>query len=123
MYRYRAIVQRVVDGDTYDLVIDVGFYMTLTTRVRLRGVDTPEVRGESRAAGLVASAWVKERLPEGCAVLVRTYKMGKFGRYIADVYYVPGAPDATAERLEAEGIDLAGALLAAGMAVVMEGGV
>ena len=42
-YRYRAKLDRVVDGDTMDVVIDLGFYVELRERVRLAGIDTPEI--------------------------------------------------------------------------------
>ena len=121
MYQYRATIDRVVDGDTFDLVVDVGFYMSLTTRVRLRGVDTPEVKGPERQDGLRASAYVMERLTPGKVVLIRSYKKGRFGRFIADVSYVPGVEDPTEEQFLSHGIDLAQELLAAGMAVPLVG--
>lgn len=119
MYQYIAVVDRVVDGDTYDLVIDVGFYIKLTARIRLRGVNTPEVRGEEREAGLAAKVFVEARLPPGQRVLVDTYKVGKFGRYIADVRYLPGIPEATTDELRRGGVDLAAELLRAGIAELM----
>ena len=42
-YRYRARLGRVVDGDTIDVLIELGFYVTLRERVRLEGIDTPEI--------------------------------------------------------------------------------
>ena len=42
-YRYRARLERVVDGDTIDVLIELGFYVTLRERVRLEGIDTPEI--------------------------------------------------------------------------------
>ncbi|MCA9693084.1 MAG: hypothetical protein R3A51_11295 [Nannocystaceae bacterium] len=111
MYEYRARVQRVIDGDTFDFDVDVGFYISLRMRVRLRGVNTPELRGDERERGLAAKEFVVEQLPVGSYALIRTAKIGKYGRYIADVRYLPGTPDASVEALQADGVDLAQALL------------
>jgi len=55
LYHYRARLARVVDGDTYDLVFDLGFGARFKTRTRLLDVDTPEVRGPERPDGLLAT--------------------------------------------------------------------
>jgi micrococcal nuclease len=86
MYRYRATVVRVVDGDTLDLMIDVGFRMFGRIRVRLLGYNAPETRGIERSHGLLAKADLQRRLPVGTAIEVRTEKGDAFGRWLADVY-------------------------------------
>jgi len=53
-------VKRIVDGDTYDLLIDLGFGAALDIRVRLLGVDTPELRGQTKEKGKAASRAVSE---------------------------------------------------------------
>lgn len=84
MYDYKAKVQRVVDGDTVDLDIDVGFHMRALVRVRLVGVDTPEVYGPNACEeGKEASAFTKDLLPEGQDVIVTTQKTGKYDRWLA----------------------------------------
>ena len=86
MYEYRAIIYNVVDGDTMDFEIDLGFGIRYDGRLRLWGYNTPEVRGEEKEAGLIVKAYLKEIL-EGQEVKVRTRKwQGKFGRYIAEVF-------------------------------------
>jgi micrococcal nuclease len=90
MYTYNAFVDRVVDGDTYDVQIDLGFNMFMKeVRLRLKGIDTPETWRPSTEAerehGEKATQFVKE-LIEGQFVKVRTYKMGIYGRYEADVF-------------------------------------
>ena len=89
-YEYRAIVRRVVDGDTLDLAIDLGFECTLVTRVRLLGVNTPEVVGATKVAGKAAAAfaeaWAHATNGE---VLIRSYKAHereKYGRWLVEVY-------------------------------------
>ena len=98
---YQAIVKHVVDGDTLDLkfvlrpATDLGFHIIdgptyFEARVRLRGIDTPEIYGVKKhsqewRAGLKASSFVKDLLPIGKLITVVTHKTGKYGRYICDV--------------------------------------
>ena len=87
MYTYRARVVRVVDGDTYDVIVDLGFEIYHKIRVRLRNVDTPEVYGRNASEeGRAASAYVKS-LIEGKNVIITTHKKKAttFGRWEADV--------------------------------------
>jgi endonuclease YncB( thermonuclease family) len=93
MYQYRATLQRVIDGDTIDVTIDLGFYLTSQMKVRLRGVNTPEIRGPERPEGLKAKAFVEEKLPPGKQIVLNTYKVGKYGRYIADVFFHESSDD------------------------------
>lgn len=90
LYTYRAELVRVVDGDTYDLKIDVGFHSTFASRFRLSGYDTPEMRSGSdfekekaREATEFAREWWKRRLD---VAYVRTHKSDSFGRWLAEVY-------------------------------------
>lgn len=88
MYQYRATVDRWVDGDTVDMVVDLGFRMTTHQRFRLLGdgdtpvIDTPE-RGEP---GYVEARQVSESVhPPGSVVIVSTEKPlagDKYGRYL-----------------------------------------
>lgn len=93
MYKYKAVVTRVVDGDTYDVDVDLGFCLTASIRVRLNGIDTPETwrpRNEAeRAHGVEASDFV-EALIDRSEVVVHTYKLGLYGRYSADVTLMDG---------------------------------
>src|SRR5574342_702053 len=87
-YFYKATVVNIVDGDTIDAVIDVGFKMTTTQRLRLLGVDTPEINSKDEAlreAARTAKAWLAEVLLHE-AVIIHTVKSDAFGRYLADVY-------------------------------------
>lgn len=92
-YLYRAEVVRVVDGDTVDVDIDLGFYIWIRKqRVRLLDIDAPEVKGNSKVAGLAASEFLKN-LVDGKTVIIRTAK-GKdgadrddsFGRWLGTIY-------------------------------------
>lgn len=91
---YRAYGLRVVDGDTIDIIIDLGLDVYRTERVRVAGVDTPELRASDpavRAKAIEAKAFTAAHT-EGRLFTVRTYKSGdeKYGRYLADVLLPDG---------------------------------
>ena len=88
-FLYRAELVRVVDGDTVDLLIDLGFHLSTKQRVRLLGIDTPELRGgteETKAAGQRARERVLEVLEGAEELSVQTEKTGKFGRWLGTIY-------------------------------------
>ena len=95
---YHATCERVVDGDSIILTIDAGFDVLLSKQsVRLYGIDTAETRGgtpELKALGNLAKDYVKQLVPEGSGLLIRTHmdRKGKFGRILAEVY-LPEVPD------------------------------
>lgn len=115
MFQYSATVVRVVDGDTAYFDIDLGFQIRMTIETRFKGINTPETRGPSRAEGLKSKAFVETALPVGSLVILNTYKAEKYGRYLADIYYLPGAT--TREAILANGILLNKELLEKGLAV------
>lgn len=82
---YDAEVIRVVDGDTYDLGIDLGFRLYHEDRFRLMEINTPETRGKERSEGLKVKEYVKN-LIEGKMVVVKTFRKEKFGRYLCEIY-------------------------------------
>jgi micrococcal nuclease len=90
MYEYRCKVSRVIDGDTVDVDIDLGFGVWLhKERVRVLGIDTPESRTrdkEEKKYGLAAKAFVKDFFRIGDVVLTtKKYDAkGKFGRILGD---------------------------------------
>ena len=101
VYRLKALV-RVIDGDTVDLDLDLGFSLTLRQRVRLYGVDAPELRSKDpaeKAKGLESQAFVAQWFEQPGPVLVRTSKEEKYGRMLADCYR-EGAPSLCTELLE-----------------------
>jgi len=88
MYTYKAKLKRLVDGDTCYLSIDVGFKITKTIDVRLRGINCPEVRGREKVYGKQVTQYVYsifEKHSGNCEI--KTYKKGKYGRYVADIYF------------------------------------
>ncbi len=93
MYEYFVEeVKNVVDGDTIDVVIDLGFDILFASRVRLAGIDTPESRTTDKAEkalGLEAKEYLKKQLKDVKSVVIRTEKMNsseKYGRILGWVY-------------------------------------
>lgn len=114
MWNYRASVIRVVDGDTVDIKVDLGFDILTNMRVRVLGIDTPEINAADpalRERAHAAKARVEGLLPPGTAVEITTEKdrREKYGRYLASIKL----PDAA---------DLAALLLQEGFAVAYDGG-
>ena len=84
---YAANILRVVDGDTLDVRVDLGFYMTTVQRMRLIGINAPETRGAEGKLGKVCRAYVESLLPVFKAdTTIRTFKADGFGRWLADVH-------------------------------------
>ena len=101
MYEYKAKILRVVDGDTVDVDIDLGFGVWLRNeRVRIMGIDTPESRTrdkQEKKFGLLAKERLKELLPKGKDSVLRTQidkdgedAKGKFGRILGNFVYGHG---------------------------------
>jgi micrococcal nuclease len=93
MYEYFVKeVKNVVDGDTIDVIIDLGFDILFASRVRLAGIDTPESRTidkDEKALGLEAKEYLKKSLKDAKSVVIKTEKMNsseKFGRILGWVY-------------------------------------
>jgi len=102
MYEYRATIVKVVDGDTVDVDIDLGFGIVLSDeRVRIAGIDTPESRTrdkEEKKFGLAAKARVKQLLGKTCVLKTQINKdgedmKGKFGRILGDFNIYDSATD------------------------------
>ncbi len=87
LYTYKATIPRVVDGDTVEANVDLGFGITVKQRLRLLGVNTPEIVGEYRDKGLEAKEWLAT-VVEGQEVVVQTVKdkKDKYGRYLAVIW-------------------------------------
>lgn len=92
-YIYRAKLDRVVDGDTVDALIDVGFDIWFKKRIRFKGVDTWESRTrnlEEKALGLKAKARTKELLEKVSSksgyFRLKSYGLGKYGRVLGELF-------------------------------------
>jgi micrococcal nuclease len=94
MYEYRVKIVKVVDGDTVDVDIDLGFGVWLKKqRVRLYGIDTPESRTRDlveKRFGNMAKAYLKDRLSGGAVLGTRLDKKGKFGRILGEFFVLDG---------------------------------
>ena len=86
LYIFKAKVLRVIDGDTLEMRIDLGFHTHTVRKVRLLGVDTPErgKPGYNEAKAFTTGTVL------GKDVYVQTYQADAFGRYLADVWYQEG---------------------------------
>lgn len=88
MYTYKAICVKVYDGDTITVDIDLGFGVwAKKQKVRLFGIDTPEVRGENKTYGFYVRDFLKEKILDK-EIVIRTEKdkKGKYGRWLGTVY-------------------------------------
>ena len=93
MYKYKATVERVVDGDTIDMTIDLGFKITTHQRIRLAKINTPETYNvkkdsEEYKKGMASKEFVVKRIEaNNNEVIIETDKLvGKYGRYIGTIY-------------------------------------
>lgn len=90
MYEYKAVITNVVDGDTFDMDIDLGFNIHIHERVRLLDIDTPEKFGEEKNLGLIMKQYAEDRFL-GKEVIVRSEKSDaaadtdSFGRWLVSV--------------------------------------
>lgn len=95
MYQYKAKVLRVVDGDTFDLLIDLGFHIFTQIRIRVLDVDTYETKGEFKNYGLKIKEITKELL-ENKEVIIESFKSDselktdKYGRWLCNIYFDNG---------------------------------
>ena len=91
MYEYKCEVTRVVDGDTIDCVLDLGFSILHKCRVRLYGIDTPESRTrdlDEKARGKLASKFLEDSINNGKQVILRSElkdSKGKYGRVLGSI--------------------------------------
>jgi len=88
MYTYKAVLDRVVDGDTIDAHIDLGFDITIHKRIRLAGIDTPESRTrdlEEKKRGLASKDRLIELLGDGNFIL-KSKEVGKYGRVLGTLH-------------------------------------
>ncbi len=99
MYLYAGEVRKVVDGDTLVVCADLGFHVRIDVRLRLRGVNAPEM--ETRAdfkdaaphPGELAKAFLEDQLRLAEVIIFQSFKVDLYGRYVADIYYLPGERD------------------------------
>ena len=124
MYDYKAKVDRVVDGDTIDCTIDLGFKTWKKVRVRMEGINTPESRTrdlEEKERGLAAKARLEEILElNNNECMLKVSGLGKFGRALATVHVTTLSP--TSDESSITLINVNQQLITEGHAVEYHGG-
>jgi micrococcal nuclease len=107
MYQYKIKkITKVIDGDTVDLDIDLGFGITISHRVRLKGINAPETKTldlEEKNKGIQARLWLEKELSRSGEWIIETTKEDKYGRMLGTLYLV-GDPVTVNERMLNEGI-------------------
>ena len=89
LYNYTCKLDRVVDGDTCDAYIDLGFDVSVKKRIRFHGVDTWECRTrnkEEKVKGLAAKAFTKEFLEANKTFILKSHGVGKYGRCLGTIW-------------------------------------
>ena len=90
MYEYNVTVIKIIDGDTIDVDIDLGFKTVLRKqRIRLFGMDTPESRTrdkEEKKRGLLSKKYLTSKCPIGSTIRLRSHGKGKFGRILGEIF-------------------------------------
>ena len=89
MYTYKIKeVIKVIDGDTLDVLIDLGFSISIKSRIRLAGINAPETRTldlNEKSKGLDAKSWLEEEL-KNQEIIIKTVKEEKYGRMLGYLY-------------------------------------
>ena len=108
-YTRTGIVKYIIDGDTIDIECDLGFYVKIKERFRIKGIDTPEIYGKTRGEGLKAKKFLEDTLLNK-EVSIISRKMDGFRRWLADIFYIDAEGNQRNLSLE---------LLQNGLAIVM----
>ena len=93
MYQYKAMLLNVVDGDTVDMDVDMGFNVRIKQRLRLLGINTAEINAKDaadRQLAIDAKQFVLGHISVGTTYIINTYKGDKYGRLLAEIYLSPG---------------------------------
>ena len=87
LYHYKAFVTRIIDGDTIEVTVDLGLNIVFKNmKLRLQGIDAPEIVGINKTSGLASKLWLNDMILDK-EVIIHTYKDkgNKYGRYLAVV--------------------------------------
>jgi endonuclease YncB( thermonuclease family) len=111
MREYPAKITRIIDADTYEATVDLGFHASMDIKIRLLDIDAPEIRGSERVAGMEALRFANNLISEKAFaidtewhVTIITHKLDSFGRWLANIVFH-------------DGVDLADELIKSGHAV------
>ena len=109
MYTYRVkSINRIIDGDTIDVTIDLGFSININQRIRVAGIDSPEKRTRNiaeKALGLDATEWMTKHLENASDLIIKTAvegSMGKYGRVLGWLF-IGNSEVSLNEKMIAEG--------------------
>lgn len=89
LYTYKATVVRVLDGDTAELIIDLGFTVKWKSTCRFYGINTPELNSKDENERMLANAakdFTKKYLNDGSVILIKSKALDKYGRPLVDIY-------------------------------------
>lgn len=109
MYTYRVkSVNRIIDGDTVDVTIDLGFGINIDQRIRVAGIDSPEKRTrnlEEKSLGLDATVWMTNHLENSDDLIIKTEVEGALGKYgrVLGWLYIGQSEVSLNEKMVAEG--------------------
>jgi endonuclease YncB( thermonuclease family) len=109
-YTYKAFLKKVIDGDTLEVIIDLGFQTFITQRLRLKSIDTPD---RDTKEGLASKQFVESILSNVKFLIIKTYSHDKYDRYLVDVFFLDG--DVSEENVIQKGRFLNQEILDAGM--------
>tara|TARA_R100001463_G_scaffold13251_1_gene35408 strand:+ start:3810 stop:4199 length:390 start_codon:yes stop_codon:yes gene_type:complete len=124
MYVYKAKLDRIIDGDTVDAVIDLGFDVSVHKRIRLAGIDTPESRTrdlKEKERGLASKARLVEML-EGGEFILESNEVGKYGRVLGTLFVEKETDDNLTSEPQIMRININETLVREGYAVEYWGG-
>lgn len=119
LYYYSGTVQKVVDGDTLVIDVDLGFYVHIEVRVRLRGINAQELSAEDPKTLKMAEKakeFVENALKSVNLIVFQSFRVDLYGRYVVDLYYLPGVKDR--EEIFKDGRFLNQELVDAGLALI-----
>lgn len=91
LYFYKAKITRIIDGDTVDAVVDLGFHIQANLRFRLADIDTPELRIKEQYEDAVKAKKYLEDNILGGEYIIASYKGDKYGRWLATIYLDDGS--------------------------------
>ncbi len=114
LFTYKAYLERVIDGDTLLVTIDLGFSVFIEQRLRLRGIDTPELNTRK---GIRSKKFVEASLKNCKFLILKTHGKDKYDRYLVDVFYLKNEVDE--EKVIKNGLFLNNELLIEGLAVTV----
>ena len=89
LYYYKATVLRVLDGDTAELMVDLGFRTYYKSPCRFYGINTPETKTkdlEEKKRGMESKEFTKSNLHEGSTIIIKSKDLDKYGRPLVDIY-------------------------------------